>query len=1088
MQGLNVFWTPPTATDASSYDTRSTHAPGELFPVAATQVTYTFTDVNGLSSTCVFTVTVTFGNGRPLVINCPANIIQEVSTGNRNGIEVTWNLPTVADDSGIQPTISLTSNAQLGPGSFFPFGSYTITYRATDVEGNSESCSFTVIVVDRVPPVLNCPPNIIREVTSGNGNGIEVSWNVPTATDNSGAEPTVSLSSNSQQGPGSFFQFGTYTIAYLATDETGNSMTCSFTVTVVDNEPPVISGCQNNIVLTTANMQGLNVFWTPPTATDASSYDTRSTHAPGELFPVAATQVTYTFTDVNGLSSTCVFTVTVTFGDGGPLVINCPANIIQEVSTGNRNGIEVTWNLPTVADDSGIQPTISLTSNAQLGPGSFFPFGSYTITYRATDVEGNSESCSFTVTVVDRVPPVLNCPPNIIQEVTSGNGNGIEVSWNVPTATDNSGAAPNVFLTSNSQQTPGSFFAFGTYTITYTASDGAGNSVSCSFTVNVVSPNPCLPSPCQNGGTCFNSSSGILIFCVCPEGFSGVRCEIYVDNEPPVISGCQNNIVLTTSNMQGLNVFWTPPTATDASSYDTRSTHAPGELFPVAATQVTYTFTDVNGLSSTCVFTVTVTFGDGGPLVINCPANIIQEVSTGNRNGIEVTWNLPTVADDSGIQPTISLTSNAQLGPGSFFPFGSYTITYRATDVEGNSESCSFTVTVVDRVPPVLNCPPNIIQEVTSGNGNGIEVSWNVPTATDNSGAAPNVFLTSNSQQTPGSFFAFGTYTITYTASDGAGNSVSCSFTVNVVSPNPCLPSPCQNGGTCFNSSSGILIFCVCPEGFSGVRCEIYVDNEPPVISGCQNNIVLTTANMQGLNVFWTPPTATDASSYDTRSTHAPGELFPVAATEVTYTFTDVNGLSSTCVFTVTVTFGDGGPLVINCPANIIQEVLTGNRNGIEVTWNLPTVADDSGIQPTISLTSNAQLGPGSFFPFGSYTITYRATDVEGNSESCSFTVTVVDRVPPVLNCPPNIIQEVTSGNGSGIEVSWNVPTATDNSGAAPNVFLTSNSQQTPGSFFAFGTYTITYTASDGAGNSVSCSFTVNVGKFLNSIVRNIGN
>ena len=54
----------------------------------------------------------------------------------------------------------------------------------------------------------------------------------------------------------------------------------------------------------------------------------------------------------------------------------------------------------------------------------------------------------------------------------------------------------------------------------------------------------------------------------------------------------------------------------------------------------------------------------------------------------------------------------------------------------------------------------------------------------------------------------------------------------------------------------------------------------------------------------WTPPTATDGSAFNVVPSHRPGESFPVGTTEVTYTFTDSNGLVSVCTFVVRVTFG----------------------------------------------------------------------------------------------------------------------------------------------------------------------------------------
>jgi hypothetical protein len=38
-------------------------------------------------------------------------------------------------------------------------------------------------------------------------------------------------------------------------------------------------------------------------------------------------------------------------------------------------------------------------------------------------------------------------------------------------------------------------------------------------------PNPCLPNPCQNGGTCQPNNLGSFI-CLCPIGYQGICCEI----------------------------------------------------------------------------------------------------------------------------------------------------------------------------------------------------------------------------------------------------------------------------------------------------------------------------------------------------------------------------------------------------------------------------------------------------------------------------------------------------------------------------------------------------------------------------------
>jgi hypothetical protein len=74
-------------------------------------------------------------------------------------------------------------------------------------------------------------------------------------------------------------------------------------------------------------------------------------------------------------------------------------------------------------------------------------------------------------------------------------------------------------------------------------------------------PNPCSPNPCQNGGTCQQTSTGSFI-CLCPVGFEGYCCEIrklqkkkdflhllylIIGADPCRPNPCQNNGICTPS-------------------------------------------------------------------------------------------------------------------------------------------------------------------------------------------------------------------------------------------------------------------------------------------------------------------------------------------------------------------------------------------------------------------------------------------------------------------------------------------------------------------------------------------------------------
>ena len=77
---------------------------------------------------------------KPVINACPSVPGVTTDSGDATAV-VTWTPPTATDNSGVQ-TLTSTHNS----GDSFPIGNISVTYTATDDAGNTETCTFPVVV------------------------------------------------------------------------------------------------------------------------------------------------------------------------------------------------------------------------------------------------------------------------------------------------------------------------------------------------------------------------------------------------------------------------------------------------------------------------------------------------------------------------------------------------------------------------------------------------------------------------------------------------------------------------------------------------------------------------------------------------------------------------------------------------------------------------------------------------------------------------------------------------------------------------------------------------------------------------------
>jgi len=190
----------------------------------------------------------------------------------------------------------------------------------------------------------------------------------------------------------------------------------------------------------------------------------------GSSFNPGVTTVAVTSTNSCG-TDTETFTVTVK--DVTAPVVPTLATVTGECSA--------TVTIPTTTDNCA--GTITGTTTDPL---TYTEQGTHTVTFTFNDGNGNTSTATQTVIVDDVTAPVIaGTPENII--VAAGADCKATVNYTAPTATDNCGTA-----TLTSTHNYGASFALGITTVTYTATDAAGNKTTSSFTVTVENATPVL--------------------------------------------------------------------------------------------------------------------------------------------------------------------------------------------------------------------------------------------------------------------------------------------------------------------------------------------------------------------------------------------------------------------------------------------------------------------------------------------------------------------------------------------------------------------------------------------------------------------
>jgi hypothetical protein len=357
----------------------------------------------------------------------------------------------------------------------FPTGTTTVTATATNNCG-ADTKTFTVQVKDTELPTITAPAAVLVGTSPGQCFATNVAVGTATFADNCAG---AVLSNNAP----ATYPKGTTTVTWTATDAAGNVATTTQTVTVTDQQKPVLTLPANVTVNAAATTTSAVVSFSLTATDNCGGVTVISQPASGSTFPIGVSTVTVTATDTAGNTATGTFTVNVQ--DVTPPTVKARnVTVILANGTASVTAAQIdngSYDASGIASLSLSRTTFTCAS-----------LGTNTVTLTVTDTYGNVASATAVVTVVGTVPAPTITVTSADKVYTGGNisnlylgygaqsvtltaAGGVSYVWSPATGLSSATIANPVFTAK----------AEGTYTYKVTATNQYGCTSTATVRLNV---------------------------------------------------------------------------------------------------------------------------------------------------------------------------------------------------------------------------------------------------------------------------------------------------------------------------------------------------------------------------------------------------------------------------------------------------------------------------------------------------------------------------------------------------------------------------------------------------------------------------
>ncbi|MDC0643936.1 DUF5011 domain-containing protein, partial [Flavobacteriaceae bacterium] len=362
---------------------------------------------------------------------------------------------TAEDNIDGDLTASITSSGTVDTSNT---GTYTIEYSVSDAAGNITSVTRVVVVNLDLPPTITLAGSSIVTLLVGEIYTEEGCI----ATDQEDGDITASITTS---GTVDVSNTGTYTLVYSVLDSGNNFVSVTRTVivnSIPDATPPVITLNGPSSLQITLGDNWIDLGATATDDVDGDLTASVTTLGTVDVSNTGTYTLVYSVSDAVGNTSSVIRTVIVSLDLPPTITLTGSSTITLLVGdTYTEDGC-----IATDEVDGDLSSSIITTGTVDTST-----VGTYTLVYSVTDAGNNTASVTRTIAV--KTPPD-NTPPIIILTGEASINLTVGETFIDPgaTATDDvDGIITSSITTSGTVNTSST----GTYTISYSVSDAAGN-------------------------------------------------------------------------------------------------------------------------------------------------------------------------------------------------------------------------------------------------------------------------------------------------------------------------------------------------------------------------------------------------------------------------------------------------------------------------------------------------------------------------------------------------------------------------------------------------------------------------------------